>query len=523
VPNKKKYAVIDVFAGPGGLNEGFAQRHNSFGPFVSIEKDPVACQTLTIRKIFHLIKCKGQFSQIDYLDLIKEKESLDKFLNDPDNIRIKKIVESSVWNHELGTEDLANTCNEVKKRLKSQGWKNDIKGKDLVLIGGPPCQAYSLAGRSRRAQLHKSGRYKPELDDRNFLYQKYLELVSEFKPAIFIMENVPGILSAKVNNERIFTKVLEDLSNPTNSNKSKRLEYTLFPLTKQDDFFQKDTDFNINCELYGIPQSRKRVIIMGIRSDLVNEHVPKLEKKEAINLEEALIGLPELRSGISRKGNSGVLDSEAIWKQAVTSWDEKLLKSIEPWLRKHLNQLFKVISNKDYPFERGGEIVKKTKANNMLNLKPTLSEWIIDNSLEFHLNCSSRGHMDSDLKRYIYNSAYAESKGKAPLLKNYPEKLLPNHRSRKVGHQDRFRTLLPDKPSPTITSHISKDGHAFIHPDPVQCRSLTVREAARIQSFPDNYFFSGNRTQQYTQVGNAVPPYLAFQISDIVANILRKL
>ena len=210
MPNKKKYAVIDVFAGPGGLNEGFAQRHNSFGPFVSIEKDPVACQTLTIRKIFHLIKCKGKFSQIDYLDLIKEKEGLDKFLNDPNNISIKKIVENSVWNHELGTEDLAKTCKEVKKRLKSQGWKDDKKGNDLVLIGGPPCQAYSLAGRSRRAQLHKSGRYKPELDERNFLYY---DCHKDEKKAESVAKNLVNIwkkaaLLASANND-IFIAILQ--------------------------------------------------------------------------------------------------------------------------------------------------------------------------------------------------------------------------------------------------------------------------------------------------------------------------
>ena len=130
--------------------------------------------------------------------------------------------------------------------------------------------------------------------------------------------------------------------------------------------------------------------------------------------------------------------------------------------------------------------------------------------------------MDSDLRRYIFNSTFAEIYGKPALIKDYPKKLLPNHKSSGKGHHDRFRTVLSSKPSSTITSHLSKDGHAFIHPDPCQCRSLTVREAARLQSFPDNYFFSGNRSQQFNQVGNAVPPFLAYQISKIVSLILSK-
>ena len=155
------------------------------------------------------------------------------------------------------------------------------------------------------------------------------------------------------------------------------------------------------------------------------------------------------------------------------------------------------------------------------SLPKELKEWIIDENIKGFINSSTRSHMDTDLKRYLYNSVYGEIHRKAPLLSDVPEKLLPNHRNKdKKIHQDRFRTLISDKPSKTITSHISKDGHAFIHYDPLQCRSLTVREAARIQTFPDNYILCGNRTQQYHQVGNAVPPYLAKQIAEIVSKFL---
>lgn len=129
--------------------------------------------------------------------------------------------------------------------------------------------------------------------------------------------------------------------------------------------------------------------------------------------------------------------------------------------------------------------------------------------------------MISDLARYAFCSTFAELEGRPPSSRDFPEALAPDHQSWNSGKfADRFKVQVWDRPSSTVTSHISKDGHYFIHPDPAQCRSLTVREAARLQSFPDDYVFLGNRTSQYVQVGNAVPPVLARQIAMVLGQLL---
>jgi DNA (cytosine-5)-methyltransferase 1 len=171
--------------------------------------------------------------------------------------------------------------------------------------------------------------------------------------------------------------------------------------------------------------------------------------------------------------------------------------------------------------DRGSEFIP---ANPGVDYRP---DWFIDSRIGGVCNHKTKGHMPSDLHRYLYASCFAQVHDRSPTLKDFPKDLLPNHRNaiealdRSGGlFADRFRVQLKGKPATTITSHIHKDGHYYIHYDPSQCRSLTVREAARIQTFPDNYLFCGNRTQQYHQVGNAVPPLLAHELAALVYRLL---
>ena len=155
-------------------------------------------------------------------------------------------------------------------------------------------------------------------------------------------------------------------------------------------------------------------------------------------------------------------------------------------------------------------------------MPPNLKSWIQDDRINGIIQHESRAHMETDIARYSYVSLFATCKKRSPKISEFPEYLLPNHKNVHSGNfVDRFKSQLKGSPSKTITSHISKDSHAFIHFDPTQSRGLTVREAARIQTFPENYFFEGNRTQQYVQVGNAVPPFLSSLIGEIVEKIIN--
>jgi DNA (cytosine-5)-methyltransferase 1 len=272
-------------------------------------------------------------------------------------------------------------------------------------------------------------------------------------------------------------------------------------------------DYVVRAELYGVPQARHRVIIMGVRTDLDRNPAVLRQAKKTIPIEKAIGDLPRLRSGLSKEE-----DTEETWLAAVRTLAQSrgLSESaVSPDLRKAIKSILQKLKS---GLNRGGEFVTGKPAPKFAK------NWLRDPELHGFCNHATRGHIREDLHRYLFVSQYARTNKKTPGLEDFPTALLPNHENVAAAiagtmFNDRFRVQFRGRPSTTVTSHISKDGHYFIHYDPTQCRSLTVREAARLQTFPDNYFFEGPRTAQYHQVGNAVPPLLAHQIAGIVAQL----
>ncbi|RDK82575.1 UNVERIFIED_ORG: DNA (cytosine-5)-methyltransferase 1 [Idiomarina abyssalis] len=505
--------VIDLFAGPGGLGEGISSVEASKGiyPFktaLSVEKENCAHKTLTTRAFFRKIRHKDSALN-DYYDYVKGKitrEDLFSLYHRESSAALQETLE--------GPKELGKDNTLIYSRIKDL--VSAHKG-PKVLIGGPPCQAYSLAGRSRNAGIKE---YTAEKDKRHFLYMEYLKILAIAQPEVFLMENVKGILSAKINGKVMFPSILKDLRNPGKVVKDKTTKrYRIYSLVTEADNplnpqYPKSSDFIINTEDFGVPQARQRVILLGVREDI--KSIPStLKKTDNSNLyiENILSDLPLVRSGLSRK-----LDSHEEWEKTVHRNAEKLEN---------------ILLEAGYTKKQIGSLDLKPHSGlsrkNMLcsdlgvpKIPEPLSSWLVDMNLGAVLNHETRGHIETDLLRYAFCAAHAQlNNGASPKSKDFPASLAPDHANWKTGtYADRFRVQSANKCSTTITSHISKDGHYFIHYDPKQCRSLTVREAARLQTFPDNYFFEGSRTQQYVQVGNAVPPYLARQIGKIVLGLL---
>jgi DNA (cytosine-5)-methyltransferase 1 len=355
------------------------------------------------------------------------------------------------------------------------------------------------------------------------------------------MENVKGILSSRINlddngeAERVFEHIRRDLGNPWEALlgdseyaqlRSLRQEephvYRLYSLVIGGDKTGaeiKDSDFLIRSEEFGIPQRRHRVILLGVRDDIpINPTA--LRPSGPATVRKAIELLPRLRSSVSRNSErKGWFDSI---RDEFRRLDVKFPHNAQAG-----QALFEFLTNGEPALNEGADFLSaELHADDS-----DLARWYVDHRIGGVIQHVARSHMVSDLVRYLYASSVAEAFGKSPALEDWPAELLPAHRNVEVdnetgrikaeGFNDRFKVQIWDQPSSTITSHIAKDGHYFIHPDPMQCRSLTVREAARLQTFPDNYFFCGNRTQQYHQVGNAVPPYLACQIAGVVAKLLE--
>jgi len=512
--------VVDLFAGPGGLGEGFSSYTDengfSFKIKVSAEMTGAARSTLRLRAFYRALKQEQPRLLDEYYRLVEGGDLADL-----------SVVAKELWD-EAGREALQIELGTAEGNERLDAALASLSaGRHWVLIGGPPCQAYSLAGRSRN---RGNPGYKAEDDPRHFLYREYLRIIQQRRPSVFVMENVKGILSSTVNGERIFPKILKDLAEPDRAvgQPDSGLRYRIYSLVT-DEVFESGTpdeainpsNYIIRAEEYGIPQSRHRVILLGVSNDLALETLEhKLVRRPGPSVSQTIGGLPQLRSRITKCPDSG-----EVWSRTVRQHMKELSAHCGALEGAHTMKTFLEHYSDQAGLGRldvGG--VRVPKGGDRGATGTHLDSWLLDDRLSCWLNHEARGHMSSDLRRYAYAAVFAEVMKRSPKGSadfSLPG-LEPDHRSWKSGSfSDRFRVQLRDEPSTTITSHIAKDGHYFIHYDAKQCRSLTVREAARLQTFPDNYFFLGTRTEQYHQVGNAVPPLLAHQIAEVVAKILH--
>lgn len=448
---EKPFYTIDLFAGCGGLSEGFMQA--GFEVLTQVEMDDWACETLGTRHMYHALKKIGKANYYHkYLrDEISKEEIFKKF---PD---IHKLVSHGVIKAKFGKTKQSRIREKIEKAAKYYG----VSGFNVV-IGGPPCQPYSLIGRSRDPDRMKN-------DKRHFLYEYYLKILEYLKPDFFVFENVPGLITAETKGHEIFLKMLEDFRNISPP-------YEIAP--SFDEYYENPRKYLLDGSRYGVPQKRKRIVFVGYKKSLLrrNNSVKDVFKNiltagkpryAGYTVTDAIGDLPLLKPGEGSDAWFGEYQKEA----AIPY--QKIMRQDSPGI----------------------------------------------------INHRARTHMKSDLERYKFFIEHYLNGNRAAtlidLMKERPD-LTPAH-DHLDKFLDRFKVQWWQQPASTITSHISKDGHYYIHPDIHQCRSFTVREAARCQSFPDNYLFEGPRTEQFRQVGNAVPPLLAKAIADRILKELDKI
>ena len=400
---KSNFTFIDLFAGCGGLSEGFYKQ--KFKPLAHVENDYHSCESL--KKRIEFFGFKDLTNAVIYED-IKNK----------------------------------NIINIIRKVIKNK--------KINVILGGPPCQSFSSLGRAKDNNAMKN-------DPRNYLFENYEKILNYFKPEIFLFENVTGLLTAKFRNKKVVDVIKSKLGK----------RYNIFSDVKR---------MVLNSCEYGVPQIRKRVFLIGVRNDIkydvgeifkniikshylpLSKNLEKKNKKKFVSVREAIFDLPRLKPG------EGKLVCN--FKSNITN---EYLQKIR---QKNSHKLFDHVSRNHNKFDR-------------------------------------MRYREMSKKKWTYEQ----------LLKKKPNL---NHKKQRV-FKNSYVVQFWDQPSRTIISHLYKDGNQFIHPDYKQERTLTVREAARLQSFPDNFYFAGPRTEQFKQIGNAVPPLMSEQIAKSIKKALKKI
>ncbi|BCX74809.1 DNA cytosine methyltransferase [Acinetobacter sp. Tol 5] len=416
---RPNFNFLDLFAGAGGLSEGFVQA--GFEPVAHVESDAAACATLRTRQVFHWLKQQNNIQS--YIDYLNGQTSRKDFWS----VAPKSVLDS-VINEFIESKTLETIFDKVDKILN---------GKELdLIVGGPPCQAYSLIGRAR-------GNMKD--DPRNHLYIQYAEFLKRYQPKYFVFENVLGLLSARDPDGELYFDKMKRLFKEVGYS----IEYKI-----------------LNAVEFGVLQNRKRIILIGKRGQNHENFYPEFIKDIGnATVKDALIDLPKIQAG-----EGSHLPCE-------------ISKNQSKWLK-------------------------------LANISTKLP-------VTWH---QSRPNTKQDLEIYKSVVQVWNDHQKRLNYNDLPERL----KSHKVttSFTDRFKIVAADLPaSHTVVAHMSKDGHHYIHPDIEQNRSLTPREAARLQTFPDDYFFESqsgkaSRTSAYKQIGNAVPVLLANKIAEKILEIL---
>lgn len=411
---------LDLFAGAGGLSEGFLRA--GYEAVAHVEMDVAACYTLKTRAAYHWLRNHGQLNI--YTRYLSREITRSQFYEN-----VPQAVLSSVLNYEISADTLPAIFEAIDELIGNEPL-------DLI-IGGPPCQAYSLAGRSR-SENRMVG------DQRNYLYRLYAEFLRRYQPRYFVFENVLGLLSAKDEDGTLHFDNMRALF--------RECGYS--------------TEFRpLNASEYGVLQNRKRVILIGMRGNHENFYpdIPVIPNRWLVN--EVFDDLPFIRAG------GGIMTPVA-----TTHYEG------------------------DYLFESG---IKE------YDMEP----------VTYH---QARPHIEQDLEIYHIIVDIWNRYGTRVSYVDLPANLRTHNNT--YSFLDRFKVVAGNLPyAQTIVAHIARDGHYFIHPDIEQNRSLTPREAARIQTFPDNYYFESqsgkpSRTLAYRQIGNAVPVCLAYHIAMAMLN-----